>query len=655
MAKSVIFHGETIEKAIEAGLQQLGVTRSQVEIEVVSEPRRSVFGLPTKSAAVKLTVIEQDSSDGADASTSADGLLWVENGELKYSPPQAGGQHPVLLFDERVTVFYNDVQCKNRVELDQGIEPLRLELPPEQQPRKDIKIVVTSDQLQAYLRINRMEGSRYYLADQPPARLLELKLGKETSPAPAISVDEILALARNAGITYGFELQKLRSPILDDQDEILIATGKPPVQPKDGYIEYEFEKHREQQPDLDADRIDYYELKPILSVERGEVLARRILGVPGENGINVYGREIPVPSPKEKPITIGDGVYLSEDGLTAYAARDGLPVVQNGILKVLKVFELTKDANLQTGNIRFNGEILIRGNVSDRVKIEAISGGVQVYGIVDQAEIEAERDVIIVKNAIGSRIKAGGLGAIYTKVGSFLHELGSHLFHLIQSFMLVHSRTGLVDTGTLVKNLIEIKFPRIPKMIQEFDSEFQSVMTAFPPDFRTLLLELRAYFLDRGPLKIKEISLVRQLLKQIEYWQAHFQANAEQGANVQVGYVQSCSIEASGKVVVNGKGVYYSSIVAGKGFYQPRGVFRSSHVVVETGNIDIGEIGSPSGSVTTASITTRGQMTLRTVHPNVTVAYGNQKYRFMQQAANVKVTWTEEEGMAIYVGTKKLL
>ena len=48
-------------------------------------------------------------------------------------------------------------------------------------------------------------------------------------------------------------------------------------------------------------------------------------------------------------------------------------------------------------------------------------------------------------------------------------------------------------------------------------------------------------------------------------------------------------------------------------------------------------------------------MTLRTVHPNVTVAFGNQKYRFMQQATNVKVTWTEEEGMAIYSGSKKLL
>ncbi|HHX02234.1 MAG TPA: FapA family protein [Firmicutes bacterium] len=656
MTKSVIFHAETVEKAIEAGLKQLGVDRSQVRIEVLSEPKKSIFGLPTKSATVRLTIVEDDNNDVEvkENSVPTDGALWVESGELKYAPPQDGGDPPILVFDDLVTVYYNGVQGKHRLELDQGIEPLQLTLPQEQQPKKELKVVVSSDQLQAYLRINRVGGYRYYLLDQPPSKLLELKLDREVTPAPEITTDEIMALLRDAGITYGFDLQKLRAPIADDEDEILVATGKAPVQPQDGYVQYEFDKYQTQ-PDLDADRIDYYELKPILSVERGAVLAKRIPGVPGENGINVYGKEIPVPKAKEKPILVGDGVYLSDDELTAYAERDGLPVLQNGVLKVLKVFELGKDANLQTGNIRFNGEIIIRGNVSDRVKIEAISGGVQVYGIVDQAEIEADRDVVVMRNVIAARIKAGGLGAIYTKVCSHLHELESQFFHLIQSFMLVHSRTGMVDTGSLIKNLIEIKFNKIPKMISDFDTDFQAAMSSFPPDFRTLILELKSYFLDRGPLKIKDISLVRQFVEQMQYWQTHFQTNADQGADVQLGYLQSSSIEASGKVVVNGKGVYYSSIVAGKGYYQPRGVFRSSHVVVESGNIDLREIGSQSGSAASASITNKGQMILRSVYPNVTVAYGNQKYRFLQPAANVKVLWTEEDGMVIYSGSNKIL
>lgn len=656
MSKEVIFHAETIEEAIEAGLKQLGVERSQVEIEIISEPKKSIFGLPIKSATVKLTLIDDDENDGkfeAKAKPVDEGL-WVENGELKYSPPQGEGNHPVLIFDELVTVIYNGNRCKNRLELDKGIDPLEIILPPPKEPKKELRIIVSSDQLQAYLRVNRIEGYRYYLVDQSPTKLLELKWAKETIPAPDISTDEIMAVLHNAGITYGFDMQNLRAPITDYDDDILVAKGREPIQPQDGYIVYEFEKEKTE-PDLDSDRIDYFELTPVLSVERGDVLARRVLGVPGENGVNVYGKEITVPQPKEKPIMFGDGVYLSEDELTAYAEHDGLPLLQNGVLKVLKVFELGKDAGLETGNIRFNGEIIIRGNVSDHVKIEAISGGVQVYGIVEQAEIIADQDVVIIRNAIAARIKAGGIGAIYTKVSSYLHELESLFLHLVQSFMVVHSRTSMVDTGTLVKNLIEIKFSKIPKMIGDFDQSFRNTLSIFPPDFRTLILELKVYFLDRGPLKIQDISLVRQFVDQIQYWQRHFQSNIDEGADVQVGYVQSSSIEASGKVIINGKGVYYSSIVAGKGFRQPRGVFRNSEVVVEAGDIDIREIGSQNGSPASASITTRGQMILRAVHPNVTVAYGSQKYRFQQSASNVKVFWTSEEGMQIYSGTSKIL
>ena len=129
-------------------------------------------------------------------------------------------------------------------------------------------------------------------------------------------------------ITYG-RYANLRAPITDYDDDILVAKGREPIQPQDGSSVYEFVKEKTE-PDVGSDRIDYFELTPVLSVERGDVLARRVLGVPGENGVNVYGKEITVPQPKEKPIMFGDGVYLSEDELTAYAEHDGLPLLQNG-------------------------------------------------------------------------------------------------------------------------------------------------------------------------------------------------------------------------------------------------------------------------------------------------------------------------------------
>ncbi len=51
----------TIEEAIEKGLEQLGVEREDVEVEVLDEGKRNLFRFASKQARIKLTVL--DSSD----------------------------------------------------------------------------------------------------------------------------------------------------------------------------------------------------------------------------------------------------------------------------------------------------------------------------------------------------------------------------------------------------------------------------------------------------------------------------------------------------------------------------------------------------------------------------------------------------------------
>ena len=48
-------HGPDVEAAIEAGLQELGLSRSDVIVEVVEEGRKGILGLGSKDATVRLT------------------------------------------------------------------------------------------------------------------------------------------------------------------------------------------------------------------------------------------------------------------------------------------------------------------------------------------------------------------------------------------------------------------------------------------------------------------------------------------------------------------------------------------------------------------------------------------------------------------------
>lgn len=52
---TIEIHAESVDQAIQEGLQQLGVTRDQVQIEVVEEGRRGFLGIGNREAIVRLT------------------------------------------------------------------------------------------------------------------------------------------------------------------------------------------------------------------------------------------------------------------------------------------------------------------------------------------------------------------------------------------------------------------------------------------------------------------------------------------------------------------------------------------------------------------------------------------------------------------------
>ena len=81
----------TVEEAIEKGLEQLGLDRDDVDVEVLDEGKRNLFRFASKQARVKLTVLENilepESQETDEISENEDGLNFGEmfEAELKGS------------------------------------------------------------------------------------------------------------------------------------------------------------------------------------------------------------------------------------------------------------------------------------------------------------------------------------------------------------------------------------------------------------------------------------------------------------------------------------------------------------------------------------------------------------------------------------------
>jgi spoIIIJ-associated protein len=97
--KELEISAKTVDDAVQAALEQLGVTADQVEVTVIKKGRSGVLGVGSEDAVVKVTLLEQpvDSSDaGALATEVLTKLIQTMHLDVKIkSAKNAEGDQPV--------------------------------------------------------------------------------------------------------------------------------------------------------------------------------------------------------------------------------------------------------------------------------------------------------------------------------------------------------------------------------------------------------------------------------------------------------------------------------------------------------------------------------------------------------------------------------
>jgi uncharacterized protein (DUF342 family) len=221
----------------------------------------------------------------------------------------------------------------------------------------------------------------------------------------------------------------------------VIAEGRPPVQGEDAKIKYHFDVDNTPNFEERDGKIDFREMGLINHVEEGDLLAEKIAPTPGRQGMTVQGKPLEAEEGEEVELKVGENVYREENKL--YSELSGQVIREDdGLVSVYDVYQVEGDVDYSTGNIAFDGTVIVEGSVRDRFRVKA-TGDIIVEDGVEKAYLQSEQNIMVQAGIRGkgrAQINAGGSIMV-----DFVEQAGIIAQHdIIVSEMIMHSR---LDAG----------------------------------------------------------------------------------------------------------------------------------------------------------------------------------------------------------------
>ena len=205
------------------------------------------------------------------------------------------------------------------------------------------------------------------------------------------------------GIRNGFLLDEIRVAIVTrEADNLLIAKANPAINGRDAQFVCVLSEIKIRTPRIaEIANVNYRDIGDITVVERGDVIMRRIPATQGLPSKNIFGRTLKpvdgVNTPYSKKLK---GVVPSkEDPDILIANETGQPVIVKNGISIENTMSIKK-VDLSTGNIVFEGSVIVIGDVASGMLVRA-RGDITVKGMVENATLDAGGNILIRGAVIG--------------------------------------------------------------------------------------------------------------------------------------------------------------------------------------------------------------------------------------------------------------
>ncbi|WP_444684192.1 DUF342 domain-containing protein [Alkalicoccus luteus] len=206
---------------------------------------------------------------------------------------------------------------------------------------------------------------------------------------PVAAMEEMLQMS---GVAFGISAEVLQQIHTNGcGTEVTVATGLPPVKGKDAYMRLPEQKIQDHEQ---AGQVNLRHVTDIWMASKDDEVGEKVKAELGKPGTTVTGNTVEPAPGKDFKLRPGKNTVLSDDGLKVIAAADGQISVDRRLVHINPVFEVNGDLDMSTGNISFNGNIVIHGSVPSGYRLEA-EGDIYIHGAVEAAYIKSGGSVYV--------------------------------------------------------------------------------------------------------------------------------------------------------------------------------------------------------------------------------------------------------------------
>lgn len=235
------------------------------------------------------------------------------------------------------------------------------------------------------------------------------------------TVDDITKYLKDNGIVQGIDTGAITQMLSNKKYNVpvLIAAGKKPEDGQDGRFDILCLTESIEIGDEELQNNNYNNSHLFEAVREGQPLARYIPATAGKFGFNIMGQLVNPKKGKELPPLKGKGIVISEDRKVYTAAYGGRVIRTEDRLEVSKVLTINGNINSTVGNIKFDGDIIIKGDVLSGFNIEA-KGDVEIDGHFERSNIKCNN--LLVK----AGVQGGGVSKIEAR-GNVVAKFFEHV------------------------------------------------------------------------------------------------------------------------------------------------------------------------------------------------------------------------------------